>query len=407
VHEKTRINQEKRRREIESFVNRFRAQATKASAVQSRVKMLEKMPTKERLRQIANLDFSFHYSPFEAKTLMQVEEISFQFDSHNPLIRNFSLTLHAKDRIAVIGKNGKGKSTLLNLMAGELAPQSGRVQFHPGRKLGYFGQTNINRLNPHLTVEEEIAQANPELNRTAARSVCGVMMFSGDHAEKKISVLSGGERSRVLLGKILAAPANLLFLDEPTNHLDMQSIESLMESLREFDGAVVIVTHSEMILREMATKLVVFQRGGVRVFNGGYDEFLEKVGWEEEGSLAKSVTVEKAPCLPPSSGVASKKEIRKQRSQVVAERSRILTPLKEEIASLEAEISSLEAELVSSNERLMEASKNKAITQFVSLSKLIKEIQEKIDKKFDRLEIVTMRHDEKNRHYEDLLGREI
>ncbi len=282
IHEKTRTNEEKQRKQVEVFINRFRAQATKASAVQSRIKQLAKMPSRDKLAQIADLDFNFHYAPMTAKILMNIEGLSFHYDPHVPLIKNLNLTIHAKDRIAIIGKNGKGKSTLMSLMAGEKKPIKGSIKTTAHLKPGYFGQTNIERLDSKLTVEDEIGGANPQLGRTNIRTICGIMMFSGDKAEKKVSVLSGGEKSRVLLGKILAAPANLLFLDEPTNHLDMQSIEALVESIQNFEGAVVIITHSEMILREVATKLIVFQHGAVDIFNGTYDEFLEKVGWDEE-----------------------------------------------------------------------------------------------------------------------------
>ena len=149
-------------------------------------------------------------------------------------------------------------------------------------KLGYFGQTNIQRLNPKLTIEQEIEHTNPALTRTQVRNICGTMMFGGDLALKKVSVLSGGEKSRTLLGKILAHPSNLLLLDEPNNHLDMESIDALIESLQNFPGALLIVTHNEGILRALATKLMVFHRGKVDVFNTGYDEFLEKIGWEDE-----------------------------------------------------------------------------------------------------------------------------
>ena len=282
IHEKTRTNEAKQRKHIESFVSRFRAQASKAAMVQSRIKLLEKMPEKQELAEIQELDFSFHSAPFEAKTLTEIHNLTFGYDPKHPLIQNFNLNIQAHDRIGVIGKNGKGKSTLLKLMAGELALQNGTIKSHPNMRLGYFGQTNIDRLDPKLTVEDEIAHANLSLNRTQVRTLCGIMMFSGDNAEKNVSVLSGGEKSRVLLGKILAAPANLLLLDEPTNHLDMQSIETLVESMQNFSGAVVIVTHSEMILRNLATKLVVFQHGRAEFFNGTYDDFLEKLGWEEE-----------------------------------------------------------------------------------------------------------------------------
>ncbi|MBF0491471.1 MAG: ABC-F family ATP-binding cassette domain-containing protein [Deltaproteobacteria bacterium] len=282
LYEKNRVNEGKKRKEIETFINRFRAQASKAASVQSRIRQLEKMGSKDALQNIESLDFDFHYAPFAAKTVMEVNDLSFHYEAKTPLIQNLSFSIKSDDRIAIIGKNGKGKSTLLNVLAGEFQATGGSLYSHPEMKLGYFGQTNINRLDLKTTVEDEIGSVNSSLSRTQVRGICGVMMFEGDAAEKRIGVLSGGERSRVLLGKILAAPANLLFLDEPTNHLDMQSIDALVDSISNFKGAMMIVTHSEMILRAIATKLIVFREGGAELFLGNYDEFLEKIGWEEE-----------------------------------------------------------------------------------------------------------------------------
>lgn len=282
VHEKTRQNEVKQREHIESFVKRFRAQAAKASVVQSRLKLLDKLPNLEELEDIPDLDFSFRYSTFEAARIMEVDGITFGYDPEKIIIDDLSMTINANDRIAIIGKNGKGKSTLMKLLAGEREPLKGTITAHPVAKIGYFGQTNIDRLDPKNTVEEEIDSANPRLGRTAVRSICGTMMFSGDAAEKRVSVLSGGERSRVMLGKILASPSNILLLDEPTNHLDMQSIDAMVEALEDFPGAIIIVTHSELVLHALATKLLVFQSDGASWFNGTYDEFLEKVGWDEE-----------------------------------------------------------------------------------------------------------------------------
>ncbi len=401
IYEKTRQNEEKQRAHIESFVNRFRAQATKASAVQSRIKMLEKMGSRERLSEIADLDFRFHYRPVSAKTLMEAREIDFHYDPQVPLIRNLHLSVQSKDRIGIIGKNGRGKSTLLNVLAGELAPVRGEIRTHPDTNLGYFGQTNIQRLDPDLTVEEEVQTANNDLNRTQVRSICGIMMFSGDHAEKKVKVLSGGEKSRVLLGKILAMPSNLLFLDEPTNHLDMQSIEALVDSIEEFPGAVVIVTHSEMILREIATKLVVFQGGGVDVFLGGYDEFLEKVGWEDETGGSKPSP---AKPLKPEIHPEIKKEPRKARSEILRQQAKALAPLKKEMETLEGDITRLETEAASANQALIEASQKKQVDLFVTLSKSIKESQKKIEEAFERLEKISGKHDEQAKKFEALLA---
>ena len=193
-----------------------------------------------------------------------------------------SLNIGRDDRIGIIGKNGKGKSTLLNVLAGELKQREGKITTHPSISMGHFGQTNIERLHVDNTIQGEITESNPELSFAQVRKICGTMMFESDLANKKISVLSGGEKSRVMLGKILAHKSNLLLLDEPTNHLDMESIETLTSEIVNFKGAVVVVTHSELMLRAVATKLVIFHKGIAEVFDGTYDEFLEKIGWEVE-----------------------------------------------------------------------------------------------------------------------------
>ena len=233
------------------------------------------------------------------------------------------------------------------------------------------------------TEEKEISEANPELNFTAVRTLCGTMMFTGDMALKKVSVLSGGERSRVLLGKILAAPANLLLLDEPTNHLDMDSIDALVTSLKDFEGAVVIVTHNEEILRRLAARLVIFQQNSIELFNGTYDDFLGKIGWEEE---ADSGAAKKRPPPPPSVQPISEKQERRQKAETVVERSKLLTPLKNEMDLLEKEIMLLEEEQNGIQEKILEASQKKEIEIFVTLSKSLKELQKNIEKRFSRLE---------------------
>ena len=241
LYEKTRVGEEKKRKEIEQFVNRFRAKASKAKSVQSRVKLLEKMEVKDELQGIDSLEFSFSNAPFPGKWLMTVEDLSFGYDPDDLLFQDLTFSVKKEDRIGIIGPNGKGKTTLLNTLAGEFKALTGQVGFNDNTKLAYFGQTNINRLNVNQTVEDEIYSVDTMKSRTVIRSICGAMMFEGDSALKKISVLSGGERSRVLLGKILVTPANMLFLDEPTNHLDMYSIESLCEAIDQFQGGVLIV----------------------------------------------------------------------------------------------------------------------------------------------------------------------
>ncbi|HMV77409.1 MAG TPA: ABC-F family ATP-binding cassette domain-containing protein [Leptospiraceae bacterium] len=283
IYEKTRLNEEKKRKQEEIFIAKFKAKASFASRTQSRVKKLEKQGTMKALENIEDLELYFNSANFAASQMMSAEEISFSYTGKEPYIINkFSLSVGNGDRICIIGKNGKGKSTLLKILAGEFKPVSGTVNKHPVLKEGYFGQTNKLDLNDSNTIVEEIMSADKDCNEGKARNIAGGLMFSGDSALKKIKVLSGGEKSRVLLGKILVTPCSLLFLDEPTNHLDMQSCDALIEAIDQFEGSVIMVTHNEMHLRAVATKLVVFDNDMISIYDGGYDDFLADVGWSDE-----------------------------------------------------------------------------------------------------------------------------
>lgn len=367
IHEKTRANEDRKRAHAEAFINRFRAQASKAKMVQSRIKMLERLPKLDDLAEIESLDFEFRQAPFAAKTLLEARNLSFGYQPSHRLFEDINLAINARDRIGVIGNNGKGKSTLLNVLAGGLIPLSGEIKTHPDLRLGYFGQTNIQRLDPKLTVEQEIQNANGALTRTQVRNICGTMMFSGDMALKKVTVLSGGEKSRTLLGKILAHPSNLLLLDEPNNHLDMESIDALVESLQNFPGALLIVTHNEGILRALATRLIVFHRGKVEVVDAGYDEFLEKIGWEDENpGNGRSDGAQKKPSTRVN--LNEKKELEK-----AARRE------KARIEKLEAEIIKSETTLKKFNEQLiLEANRNN-LAQMRELSVKISQVKREIE----------------------------
>jgi ATP-binding cassette subfamily F protein 3 len=220
IHEKTRLNDDKKRKETEQYINRFRAKARLAGMVQSRIKALEKQEQLVKLEGIKTMEFSFAFKDTPAKYLLNCENITFGYDEKNPLIKELSVSVGIHDRIAVIGKNGKGKTTLLKLLVNELKGQTGVITGHHQTTDGYYVQTNTINLNHNFTIEEELMAQGCE--RQKARDIAGSMMFEGDNALKKISVLSGGEKSRVLLGKILVSPCNLLILDEPTNHLDME-----------------------------------------------------------------------------------------------------------------------------------------------------------------------------------------
>jgi len=362
VHEKTRLTQEKKKAHLQSYIDRFGAKASKASQAQSKQKMLDKIPALEKLKDLHHLDFHFHEIQFMGRKMLEASHLRFSYKPDTELIENFSLTIEKGDRIAIIGKNGYGKSTLLKLLTEELEPQSGELHLSAAARIGYFGQTYIDRLDPALRVEEEIASANPALNFTQVRGICGIMMFSGDLAKKSISVLSGGEKSRVLLGKIVAQPCNLLLLDEPTHHLDIESIEALIDAIEEFQGAVVIVTHSEWVLRRIAfNKLVVCHKQKQDLFLGTYDEFLEKEGWQEEQpeKQKKKIPVTEAP--KPKS---SKAEIKKCEDRIVE----------------------LEASLEKHNQKLIDISPSNKSEEIRTLLATIAQEEKEIEELYVRLE---------------------
>lgn len=285
IQEKTRINLEKKRDQLQGFIDRFGATASRATQAQSKQKMLSRIPVLESLKSLYHLDFQFNEANFSGRKMLESNEISFSYGDidQNPLIANLALSIEKGERIAIIGKNGRGKSTILRLLAGELAPHKGLVKRSDNVSIGYFGQTNIDRLHPKHSIEEEISAANPKLNLTQVKGICGLMMFSGDKSKKRNSVLSGGEKSRVLLGKIIATPCNLLLLDEPTHHLDMESIEALIGAIEEFQGAVIIVTHSELILKRMAlNKIILCHHARQELHLGTYEDFLQTNGWHDE-----------------------------------------------------------------------------------------------------------------------------
>ena len=399
IYEKTRQNDEKKRKEVEQFINRFRAQATKASAVQSRIKALARHEKLDKLDEIRQLDFKFRSAPFEAKWLMNAEDLSFSFKDGPKLIDGLSFGVAKKDRIAVIGKNGKGKTTLLNVLANELPPSAGEVRMHPNTKIAYFGQTNINRLRPGKTALQEVMDAHPDFAQGESRAICGLMMFEGDNALKKVSVLSGGEKSRVLLGKLLVSPANLLLLDEPTNHLDMESIDSLIEAIEAFDGAVIIVTHSELILEAVATKLIVYDNDAVSVFEGTYLDFLDRVGWSDEGG----VRTKKGKKQDAGSRNSNRKDAKKQRS-AAPDKSRVLGALKERITAIEAEITKLEQAVERDTQALLEASAAGDGDAIRNLSTSVHEGKMRIDSLFADLEAATNEHDARAEEFEKSLS---
>jgi ATP-binding cassette subfamily F protein 3 len=401
IYEKTRVNDERKRKEMDLFITRFRAKARLGGLVQSRVKSLEKMEKREKLEEVKNLEFAFAEKPGYHKYVLDVRDLSFAYTPDRPLIRRFSISIGAKDRVFVIGRNGRGKTTLLRLLAGDLEPRSGVVDAPQSVAAGYFEQTHISTLSESNTVLEEIGSADPEGDPKRTRFIAGGMMFEGDDALKRIRVLSGGEKSRVLLGRLIATPLNLLLLDEPTNHLDIESNDALLEAIDAFEGAMVMVTHNEMFLHALADRLVVFDNDDIVVYEGGYQRFLDKVGWRDElmqGPIA--------PGPPPAAAGGEErpkwtpKELRKLRSEVIAERSRGLRPLETRMAAVEKDVEARDAALRECNARLVQASQDRDGTKVVEVSKAMHQTKKAIDGLLEELEKLTAEYEEKKAGYD-------
>ncbi len=381
-YESTRVTLEKKREHLETFVKRFGATASKASQARSKSKALEKIPALEQLMQIHSLRFSFNEAPLPGRKILSAENICFSYEDmlekepDRDLIEDLSLSVEKGERIAIIGKNGYGKSTILKLLSQELTPKSGTISTSENASIGYFGQTNIDRLDPSNTVIDEISEANPSLNVGEVRKICGIMMFARDDAKKKISLLSGGEKSRVLLGKILAKPCNLLLLDEPTNHLDMESVESLIDSLEEFSGAIIIVTHSEMILNRLSLdKLIVCHQHEQKYFLGNYEEYLEKNEPEEDIQKIK------------------KKKKFQPIKNIPDEQDNVQKEMKKEIKILEENIIALEQKLAKEEEAMIDASQKGNKDLIVKLSKNIHDLQSEIERSYAEFESLSLEYE--------------
>lgn len=383
IYEKTRQRDEKKRKQTEVFISKFRAKARQAGLAQSRLKSIAKLEQKNKLEAIKTFNVSFNAADFSASTMMNVNNISFAYDKNSPMLFDkTSFRIGRKERLCVIGKNGKGKSTLLRVLAGELNALSGVIKSHPRLAVGYYAQSNTAQLSAERSVLAEVLSADPGGLPQRARTICGSLLFSQDLALKPVSVLSGGEKSRVLLGKILMQPCNLLLLDEPTNHLDMESSESLCRAIEEFDGSLIMVTHNELFLNRIAQKLLVFEEDGVRYFDGNYEDFLNRVGWQdEEGSLKADSKASKN-----ANHKIDRRTHRRLVAQLRHEQSRVLKPLEANIDKLEKIISELESQLRTVNENLLSASYQADKEAIAELSRKIKELPQEIDAQYARLD---------------------
>lgn len=363
-------NQQKKLADTEAFIERFRYKATKSTQVQSRIKQLEKI---ERIEvdeiDTAMLNLKFPPAPHSGSYPVIAEEVSKSYGDHL-IFEHVNLTIKRGEKVAFVGKNGEGKSTLVKCIMNEI-PFEGSLKLGHGVKIGYFAQNQAQLLDDNMTVFDTVDYVAQGDIRTKIRDILGAFMFGGEASEKKVAVLSGGERSRLAMIRLLLEPVNLLILDEPTNHLDMRSKDVLKNALKDFDGTVIVVSHDREFLDGLVEKVYEFGNKRVVEHLGGIYEFLERKKMQNLQEL--EVSANKATEAAADENVPTQNklsyEARKELNKAIKKQEKLIAESEKIIEELETSIADLEAKLATPEG----ASDTALYTQYADLKKALSE----------------------------------
>ena len=346
-------NQEQKIRDAKRFIERFRSKATKARQAQSKLKLIKKMELIETFQKEKTIHFSFPEVVRSGKEVVFIEGVSKRFGK-NILYDDLNLRALRGERIAIIGPNGCGKTTLLKVVAGEIEADRGKISFGHKVSVSYFAQHHSDLLNPKKTVVEEVYQVVPNASIGFVRNVCGAFLFSGKDVDKTIGVLSGGERARVSLAKLLVNPGNFMLMDEPTNHLDIESSETLIDALKGYTGTLLFVSHNQSFVNRLATKIWDIRGQGIVEYQGNLNEYYEHLLKTDStfGQKERDISNTREPGSLMVSGENGnhsnkKKGDRKREKRERAEKRQLiydtLKPIQDRLEDLEEKISDLEA----------------------------------------------------------------
>jgi ATP-binding cassette subfamily F protein 3 len=350
-------NQREQIEHLEAFINRFRAQATKAKQVQSRIKELEKIERIEIPEEEPVIHFKFPQPPPSGRTVVEAEGLSKSYGEKR-VLDNVKFTIERGDRVALVGVNGAGKSTLIKLLIGEELPSGGRIKLGHNVVSEYFAQDQYKVLDGDARMLDDISRAALKVPEQELRSLLGCFLFRGDDVFKPLGVLSGGERNRFALARILVSPSNFLLLDEPTNHLDMRAKDVLLEAIAAFSGTVVFVSHDRYFIDRLATRVLEVEGGSVTCHEGNYEDYLRWKQAQAEGASAPEPAAKtRQPETPASVAEASASGELGPAQEPSRDRPRRLNPIKlkqmeERYAFVEEEIPRLEASLAHTEEQL-------------------------------------------------------
>ncbi len=354
-------NLAREREKAEQFIERFRAQASKASGVQSRVKALEKMDEVKLFQRRQVMRFEFPPCERGGDVSIRVEGLRKAYGEH-VVLEGVDLTVRRGEKIGIIGVNGAGKTTLLRAIAGEIPIEGGTISFGNRVKVGYYAQHHADTLHGDRTLFEEVSAQDAGAGQTRVRSVLGAFLFSGDDVDKKIRVLSGGERARVALARLHARLGTVLLMPEPTTHPDLDTGESLAESLRGYDGTLLFVSHNRSFVRKLATRIWDVSGGKVETYPGTLDEYMDSMRRRRDGepevrgekALQASRPVHPVPqarsegtgpkVQAPAPAAGKGKQDRRREAEQRNERNKVLGPMRKKVSEMEGRIAALEAE---------------------------------------------------------------
>ena len=347
-------NQQRLIEKSEEFIEKFRYKPTKSNQVQSRIKQLDKLERIEvEEEDLATLNIKFPPAPRSGQIVADVKEVSKAFGSHR-VFSGAEFTIHKGDKIALVGRNGEGKTTFARMLIGELEPSEGSIKIGANVSIGYYAQNQDDLMNGDFTVYNTLDRVAVGDIRTRLRDILGAFLFRGEDIDKKVKVLSGGERSRLAMARMMLEPHNLLILDEPTNHMDMRSKDILKTALQKFDGTVVVVSHDREFLDGVVDKVYEFRDGGVREYLGGIYYFLEKRKLESLHEVERKAAPIKsaAPTAKESSGKLSYEQKKEQERQ--------LRKIRKNIETIEAELGNIEQQIADYDARFATATEYNA-----------------------------------------------
>src|SRR3954453_8270324 len=338
-------NQRDKVEQLEAFINRFRAQATKAKQVQSRIKELEKIERIEIPPDEKSIRFSFPQPKPSGRIVAEFKKVSKAYGDH-VVFAGADMIIERGDRVALVGVNGAGKSTMIKILAGTEPVTAGEYILGHSAQPDYFAQDQYKKLDPHAKMIDDLGTVAPRASNTELRTILGSFLFSEDDVFKPIGVLSGGERNRYALARMLMMPSNFLLLDEPTNHLDMRAKDVLLKALQDFTGTVVFVSHDRYFIDKLATRIIEVEDGKVTVFPGNYEDYQwrKSGGGETPAAAEETVAVEATPAATNGTAAAASagKRLNPIKLRQMQDRR---TSIEDEVTKLEAEIADYEAEL--------------------------------------------------------------